>query len=193
MTVTDSFLEVVSVVMMWWIRQHLTLMLCLSVVALLRTTPMFQGHAVSWPALKSTSSTIKSHFKATPMKGTAVQQKASASAITAKMAASTTPTLNSLTRQYQYIFSGRVSCPEMDCSNTVIQMNMQTPNNSIERTVPVAIDGSYEFKVSLHELPHGQVDWTLMAQRDQLQTKEVSSRQILVDDQVVMVERELAF
>jgi len=178
--------------MMWWFRQRLMLMLCLSVIAILRTSSTFRGHSVSLPTLKMTSHPVENRLRAVPSKSVAIPKKGS-TPIVIKMNPSSMPTLNSLTRQYQYIFSGRVNCPEMGCAKTVVQMNMQTPNNTIERTVPVALDGSYEFKVSLNELPHGQVDWTLVAQHEQLQTQEVSSRQILMDDQVVMVERELAF
>jgi len=98
--------------------------------------------------------------------------------------------LHSRSRQYVYVFQGRLTCDNQPCSSAEIHVALDTVKNpNIDKLIRPAADGTYEVRIPLSEIPQEQVNWTLRFVSSSGATQDIQGRQILMDDPTVTIER----
>ncbi len=100
--------------------------------------------------------------------------------------------LNSHVREYTVLFTGRVTCGDAPCSSVSVRLQLETAHNeTIEKKVVVAEDGSFHLDVLFKEMPQEHMDFVLIAVNAQSQSADARVRRILTDEAQVTIDTSL--
>ena len=100
--------------------------------------------------------------------------------------------LYSNAKEYTAVFSGKVDCGNFSCQQVQLRLQLETTHNdTINKKVAIAEDGTYRLEVAFKETPQEHMDFTLAAANDQAQSPDVRGRRILTDETTVAVDSAL--
>jgi hypothetical protein len=99
-------------------------------------------------------------------------------------------TLHSFEREYNLIFSGKITCGDLPCQAAAVKLHIESRQNpNIVKAATIQSDGSYEVSIFLKESLHEHMDWSLVADSPDSASRQVSGREILMDDSTVHIEQ----
>lgn len=100
--------------------------------------------------------------------------------------------LNRFGRKYTVSMSGRATCKGEPCAAS-IDLYVETLHNSnLRKSVTATADGFFSVEIRLTETVQEGLDWKMVASAPDLSQLETSGHRILVDEDVVSIESNLA-